>query len=109
MDDVGHAANRVDEADQSNLLTINLHVLTEEVSLVVKLADDAIDVRTGWKILRGVFELAYVHMPGIVFDAFELSFHITKLSHRQTVSFRDTSEVVDMKGSLAFEGGLYRV
>ena len=107
--DVGHAASRVDEAGQSNLLTINLHVLAEEVSLVVELTDDAIDVRTGWETLSDVFELAHAHMPSAVYNAFELSIHIAKLSHWQTVSFRDTSEVVDTEGSLAFEGSLNRV
>ena len=70
VNDIGNAASRVDEAGQSYLFTINLHVLAEEVSLVVELADDAIDVRTGRETLCDVFELAHVHMLSAVLDAF---------------------------------------
>ena len=69
MDDVRYAAGRVDEAGQSHLLTFNLHVLAEEVSLAGKLPDDAIEERTGRKTLSDILELAHVHMVSVVLNA----------------------------------------
>ena len=109
MDEIGNAASGVDKSGQSDFLTIDLHVLAEEVSLAVELADDAIDVRTGRETLCDVFKLAHVHMLSAVLNAFEPSIHITKLRLWQTVGFRDTSEMADTEGSLAFQGGFHRV
>ena len=81
VDDIRHAAGRVDEAGQSHLLTFSLHVLAEKVSFAVKLPDDSVEACTGRETLSDVLKLAHVHMVSVVLNALELSIHISKGGH----------------------------